>query len=68
MTGDLLEDQLPEPTLADQIKEVERELEMRARVYPRMVKQGKMSAFAMADRMTNMMAVLATLKALEEQS
>ncbi len=68
MTGDLLEDQLPEPTLADQIKEVERELEMRAQVYPRLVKQGKMTAFAMADRMANMMAVLATLKALEESS
>lgn len=40
--GALFEDGPYRPTLHDQIAEIDRELAMRARVYPRLVSQGKL--------------------------
>lgn len=55
-------------TIDAQIACIERELAMRARVYPRRVKDGKMSQ-ALADRETRTMeAVLMTLHAYKVQA
>lgn len=54
--------------LADQIREVERELALRGRVYPFQVKTGKMDQ-AEADRhMAAMEGVLATLRYVEKNA
>ena len=63
MNGDLLSDNEPPITLADQCRCVEREIKMRESVYPRWVASGKMSQ-GRADREIAMMrAVLKTLEA-----
>jgi len=49
-------------SLADQIAEVHREIEMRKRVYIRLVDQGKMTASEAARKTTVMVAVLETLE------
>jgi len=51
-------------SLADQIAEVHREIEMRKRVYIRQVDNGKMTATEAARRSTVMAAVLETLEEL----
>lgn len=50
-----------EVTLHEQIECVERELRMRQRVYPRWVKQGKMTPEGQQKEMARMAAVLDTL-------
>lgn len=58
--------ELFEPTLTDQIAEVEREITMRQRVYPRLVQNRTLSQ-AKADRsIETMRAVLATLTRLRD--
>ena len=57
--------QLFEPTIDEQIREVERELVQRERVYPKLVADKKLSR-DMADRhMDRMRAVLRTLQAVK---
>lgn len=51
------------PDINAQIKEVEREIAMRERVYPRWVESGKMTQAAAARQIENMKAVLSTLTA-----
>lgn len=52
-----------EVTLANQIASVERELAMRARVYPRWVKDGKLTQEAADEEVRRMTAVRDTLRA-----
>jgi hypothetical protein len=51
-------------TIEEQIAEVERELELRRRVYPRRVEEKKMSQNASDLHMRRMENVLATLRAV----
>lgn len=51
--------------LAAQIREVEREIAQRSRVYPRQVKNGRMTQAAADRQMTVLAAVLKTLRGLE---
>lgn len=53
--------------LADQIACVRRELSMRQRVYPRWVSAGKMTQADSDREITTMIAVLATLQALQRE-
>ena len=54
--------------LRAQIKEVEREMKQRAKVYPRLIESGRLSP-AVAERQTDAMrAVLETLQGLENTS
>lgn len=53
--------------LADQISCVRRELSMRQRVYPRWVSAGKMTQADSDREITTMIAVLATLQALQRE-
>lgn len=53
---------ISEVSLADQIAEVHREVEMRRRTYIRMIDQGKMTPEEAERRTLNMMAVQATLE------
>lgn len=62
MTGDLFGEQ--PVSLGEQIREVERELRMRERVYPRHIQSGQMTK-ATAERQTRALeAVRATLRGL----
>jgi hypothetical protein len=49
------------PTLHDQIREVEAEIAMRRKVYPRLVDSGRMSQKQADRKMELMQAILATL-------
>lgn len=53
------------PTLAEQIAEVKREIAIRERVYPKWVKDGKMKAHAAERGIALMKAALHTLMALD---
>ena len=53
-------------SIRTQIDEVERELEQRERVYPRLVSQGKLRQSQADYRMQQMQAVLQTLLKLQE--
>lgn len=55
-----------EVPIAAQIEEVERELAMRAHVYPRRVAAGKMSERASDQQITALRAVLETLRKVRE--
>ena len=66
--ADLLTDALPPVSLADMITEVEREIRMRRAVYPHQVARGNTRQSTADERIRRMEAVLATLRALEEQS
>ena len=55
-------------SLADQIAEVRREVEMRRKVYGRLVNFGKMTDEEAATRTQNMAAVLRTLETLRDQT
>lgn len=61
---DLFGGSLPVP-LAAQIKEVEREIAQRERVYPRWVADGRMPQATANRQIATMRAVLATLKGLQ---
>lgn len=52
-------------TLADQIAEVERELKMRAKVYPRWILTGRLTKERAARNTAVLEAILGTLKAIE---
>ena len=54
---------LPVP-LADQIAEVEHELVLRRRVYPRWIAAGKLTERAAEQKLARLEAVLATLRGL----
>jgi hypothetical protein len=60
-------DDLYPPTLGEQIAEIEREIALRARVYPRMLETGKLSATAARRQMRCLRAVLQTLVKLEDK-
>lgn len=51
--------------LSLQIAEVERELALRANVYPRMARQGKMRMSEAEEHMRRMRAVLDTLRSMQ---
>ena len=51
-------------SIEEQIKTVERELQQRGRVYPRLVENKKMSAEFAAQQTENMKAVLLTLRSV----
>lgn len=53
-------------SIEDQIKCVEREIKMRARVYPRFIASGKMTPQGAEKEIENMKAVLETLKKFEK--
>ena len=53
--------------LADQIAEVKRELDMRKRVYIRMIDSGKITSEEAETRTLNMAAVLQTLERLAQE-
>lgn len=53
------------PPLTAQIASIERELKFRARVYPRFVEQGKMTAAQSKHETECMQAVLETLRKVE---
>lgn len=63
---DMLSDALPPVPIADQIAAVERELEMRRRVYPRWVANGKMKQGTADEEIRRMEAVLATLEGVRD--
>lgn len=65
---DLLTDALPPVPLSDQIACVEREIGMRRAVYPHQAARGNTRQSTADERIRRMEAVLATLRALEEQS
>ena len=50
------------PTIDEQIAEVEREVALRKRVYPKWVREKKLGQVQTNHRLANMEAVLATLK------
>lgn len=52
-------------TITKQIAEVERELEQRRRVYPRLIAEGRLEHRTAQGRMAIMEAVLDTLKTVE---
>jgi hypothetical protein len=52
-------------SLADQIKEVQRELMLRERVYPKFVESGKMTQQQADLHMQRLKAALATLQGME---
>jgi hypothetical protein len=52
--------------LVDQIAEVHREIEMRKRVYPRLIAQQKLTAHQAGRQMTMMVAALHTLEYLRD--
>lgn len=54
-------------TLADQITEVRRELDMRRALYPGWIRSGRLAQSTADQRMLAMEAVLETLKRLEEK-
>jgi hypothetical protein len=58
---------MTEFSLREQIEEVERELALRARVYPGLVHAGKMRQSIGAYHMARMQAVSETLKRLQAQ-
>lgn len=55
-----------EPSLDDQIRCVEREIAMRERVYPKLIKGGRMKQATADQEYLTMKAVLRTLVILEE--
>lgn len=55
------------PDLAAQIRCIERELALRKRVYPRLLKNGTLTQHMAAHELLTMEAVLATLQALRAQ-
>jgi len=54
------------PTLSQQITELQRELKMRNRVYPRQIKSGKLSTNKAYEQTRNMSAALNTLLWLQK--
>lgn len=65
MSGLFTDEEAPEAvTLERQIKSVEREIELRKRVYPTRVANHRMSAEFAAEELAAMRAVLRTLKGL----
>jgi hypothetical protein len=54
-------------SLADQIAEVHREIEMRKRVYPGMIDRTKMTPHEAEVRTLNMVAVLQTLERVRDE-
>ena len=60
-------DLLGPPSLEEQIKEVEREIEMRRKVYPGWVQSRKLGGHRAQQQMAAMEAVLATLKGIAAQ-
>ena len=54
-------------TLADQIAEVKREIEMRRTVYDRLLRSGKLTAADAQARTERMVAVLATLERVRNE-
>lgn len=66
--GDLFPDAPPQVSLARQLEAVEREIKQRARVYPRLVADKKMTQAFADEETAAMRAVLATLRALEARS
>lgn len=65
--NDLLDGNLPAVPLYDQITCVLRELDMRRRVYPHWIAQGKMKQTRADEEIRRMEAVLATLRQIEEE-
>lgn len=59
---DLLKGALPDVGLLDQIRCVEREIDMRRRVYPRWVDAGRMKQAVADEEIRRMGAVLVTLR------
>lgn len=57
----------PEVTIQEQVACAEREVRMRARVYPRWVQQGRMSPAKMKAETAAMEAIVKTLKEIEEE-
>jgi hypothetical protein len=55
-------------TLVEQIAELQRELQMRQRVYPRWVDQGRLSQSTAAAQILTMTAALATLQDLAKKT
>ena len=55
-----------EPSLADQIAEVRREIELRRRTYVRLLAIGKMKPADAERHMTNILAVLRTLEEVRD--
>lgn len=53
-------------SLSDQIAEVQREVDMRKRVYIRLIDQGKMTVLEAEQRTINMAAVLQTLEGVRD--
>ena len=63
--ADFLEEQLiKEVLLVDQIAEVEREIKMRRKAYPKWVKQRRMTAESATEGIRKMLAVKAALERL----
>lgn len=62
--ADLFAGTLPIP-LSDQIDEIQRELDQRARVYPRMIQDGRLKPERADIQIARMRAVLGTLKGIK---
>ena len=59
---------MPEVSLDDQIRCVQREIRLRERVYPRLVVQEQMSRLVAENELAAMRAVLETLEAIRQPS
>lgn len=65
--NDMLSGVLPPVTINDQIACVEREIQQRRRVYPRLIAKGSMKQGTADEEIRRMEAVLETVRAAQEK-
>jgi hypothetical protein len=65
--GNVASEMAAQPTLLEQIEELQREFDQRANIYPRMIQEMRITPAVAARRTVRLQAAIATLKRLRHQ-